>query len=315
LAYPRKSFHGIRAAFQDAEGFIWGGGSLMQDATSWLNPVYYGGLMQLAQRQGLKTIAWAQGIGPLRHPWTRWLTQRTLMGCDGVTVRDLASAELAAAWGIPVWMAPDPVWALESAPIHELSDFPSPRVAVALRWHPYLTEQRLEQLTKSLANFQTATGTGLLLLPFQPIKDLPIAKQIQPYLPGPNQILIEQNPRKLKGIFRSVEMAIAMRLHGLIMAAAEGCRCFALSYDPKVTFLADDLQMHGWQMMPSHLTSPSTADSLLTWPDTTAAMTQQLIDCYANGEALSPDQIQSRVDRAFIHQEILHHLLTVIYDS
>ena len=37
----------------------------MQDASSSLNPVYYGGLMLLAQMMGLKTVAWAQGIGPL----------------------------------------------------------------------------------------------------------------------------------------------------------------------------------------------------------------------------------------------------------
>ncbi len=38
-------------------------------------------------------------------------------------------------------------------------------------------------------------------------------------------------------------MAIVMRLHGLIMAAAAGCRCFALSYDPKVRQVATTLDL------------------------------------------------------------------------
>jgi len=39
-------------------------------------------------------------------------------------------------------------------------------------------------------------------------------------------------------------MAIGMRFHSLIMAAAE-C-CFALSYDPKVSQLMEELAMPGW---------------------------------------------------------------------
>jgi polysaccharide pyruvyl transferase WcaK-like protein len=45
-----------------------------------------------------------------------------------------------------------------------------------------------------------------------------------------------------------VEMAIAMRLHGLIMAASEGCRCFGLSYDPKVQRLLESINAPGWDV-------------------------------------------------------------------
>jgi hypothetical protein len=50
----------------------------MQDVTSFASPIYYGGLMALAQLLGLKTIAWGQGIGPLNRPFTRWLTKKVL---------------------------------------------------------------------------------------------------------------------------------------------------------------------------------------------------------------------------------------------
>jgi hypothetical protein len=141
------------------------------------------------------------------------------------------------------------------------------------------------------------------LVPFQVSKDLAIAEQIQPHLKGPSQIVTLTDPRQLKGIFRGVEMAIAMRLHALIMAAAEGCRCFALSYDPKVTYVAEDLAIPGWEMAPSATHVPYTC--LDPWPDTTAKMTHQLLHQYANGLPASPDQIQSRVDRALIHREML----------
>ena len=309
-AYQRKSIAGLWSAFKGAQGFVWGGGSLMQDTTSAMNPIYYGGLMLWAQLQGLKTIAWAQGIGPLRRAWARRLAYKTFYQCTGVTVRDRASAAQAANWRVRAWLSPDPVWALSSTPVPGLADFPAPRVAVALRHHPWLTADRLAQLTEALGNFQTATGVSILLVPFQASKDQSIAEAIAPQLSGPNQILSVTAPRQLKGVFRGVEMAIAMRLHALIMAAAEGCRCFALSYDPKVTYLAEDLAMPGWEMAPAPDASTPPDFALAPWPDTSAAMTQAWLQHYANGLPASPEQIQSRVDRALMHQEMLQRFLS-----
>jgi polysaccharide pyruvyl transferase CsaB len=65
-ACDRMSAFEVLRAFDSADAFIWGGGSLMQDATSALNPIYYGGLMGLAQQRGLRTIAWAQGSSEAR---------------------------------------------------------------------------------------------------------------------------------------------------------------------------------------------------------------------------------------------------------
>ncbi|MHC5720775.1 MAG: polysaccharide pyruvyl transferase family protein, partial [Nostoc sp.] len=117
-----------------------GGGSLIQDVTSTISPFYYGALMALAQKMGLKTIAWAQGIGPLVHPQTRWLARQTFSNCTKISVRDRASAALLSDWQIPCIIAPDPVWALESKPVLGLWDLPAPRVAVTLRSHPQLTQ-------------------------------------------------------------------------------------------------------------------------------------------------------------------------------
>ena len=308
-AYHRKSLGELWSAFRGAQGFVWGGGSLMQDVTSPMNPIYYGGLMLWAQLRGLKTVAWAQGIGPLQRGWARRLTYKTLHQCTGVTVRDRASAEQAANWGVRAWLSPDPVWALSSTPVPGLADFPAPRVAVALRSHPWLTPDRLTQFSEALGNFQMATGVSVLLVPFQPSKDRPVAEAIAPYLKGPHQILALTDPRQLKGVFRGVEMAIAMRLHALIMAAAEGCRCFALSYDPKVTYFAEDLDIPGWEMAPQGQTVTAPDFALAAWPETAAAMTQTWLKHYADGLPATPDQIQSRVDRALIHQEMLHRFL------
>ena len=107
-----------------------------------------------------------------------------------------------------------------------LWDLPAPRVAVTLRSHPLLTPERLENVTRAIVDFQKATQTFILLLPFQKSEDLGIAEKIQPRLKDVSKILCIEEPEVLKGVYRGVEMTIGMRLHSLIMAASEGCRCF-----------------------------------------------------------------------------------------
>jgi polysaccharide pyruvyl transferase CsaB len=294
-ACDRFSAAAVLQALRQSEALIWGGGSLMQDVTSPMSPLYYGGVMRLAQQMGLRTIAWAQGVGPLNRSLTRWITRTSLQHCTAVSVRDAGSASLVTEWGIPFILAPDPVWALEPEPVPGLWDLPAPRIAIALRPHPHLTPERLQVLTKALIDFQKATQTFVLLIPFQPIQDLAIAQTIHAAMPDVSKILTLTQPRQLKGVFRGVEMVIAMRFHGLIMAAASECRCFAVSYDPKVHQLMQELDFMGWaiEQMPS---DPS-------------VMSREWMELYANGSSLSSHRISAIVDRALIHREVLEKAL------
>lgn len=293
----RSSAFRIFKALRHSDAFIWGGGSLIQDATSIASPLYYCGLMGLAQKFGLKTIAWAQGIGPLNYEFTRLLAKRCFRNCTAVSTRDGHSAGLLAEWEVPFTLAADPVWALEDTAVAGLWNLPAPRVAVILRKHPQLTTGRLHCLTRALVSFQKATETCILLLPFQPSADLKIAEYIHQAIPNDSHILTLEDPRMLKGVFRGVEMAIAMRFHGLIMAAAAECRCFAISYDPKVSQLMVDLEIPGWE--------------LAEIPDDPNLISKVWIDNFANGDALSLARIEFLQERSLIHQEFLHSALSL----
>ncbi|MBD0341463.1 MAG: polysaccharide pyruvyl transferase family protein, partial [Microcoleus sp. Co-bin12] len=147
----------------------------------------------------------------------------------------------------------------------------------------------------ALVDFQKATRTLILLLPFQASHDLEIAQHLHEALPKRSCILSLDDPRKLKGVFRGVEMAIGMRYHSLIMAASEECRCFALSYDPKVSQLMEELEMPGYLL--SEL------------PDDPYLISKTWIEHYANGDALSPDRIKFIVERSLFHREVLRAAL------
>ncbi|MEL7407716.1 MAG: polysaccharide pyruvyl transferase CsaB, partial [Cyanobacteria bacterium J06558_2] len=271
-----------------------GRGSLMQDSTSIMSPIYYAGLMALAQQRGLKTIAWAQGIGPLKRSFTRWLTKQVLLGCDAISVRDAASAELLSSWQIDYQIAPDPVWALKSAPAPELPVTDQQIVAVILRSHPLLTAERLQIIIQAIQDFQRQSNSFILLLPFQPAQDLAIAKEIAAKLSDSYKVMSLDDPKQIKGLFKQVTMVIGMRLHSLIMAAAEGCRCSALSYDPKVSQLMAEVELPGYELANLPVDPQQISHDWLT-------------QLRQPGKAQI--QIQSLKDRALIQQQLLRKVI------
>lgn len=293
-AWNRKATGQVLGAIRSSQAFIFGGGSLIQDVTSAFSPFYYGGLMGMAQQQGLRTIAWAQGIGPLNRRRTQWLAQKIFTSCDGISVRDSASAQLLRDWQLDCLLAPDPVWALEALPEASVLALPEPRIAVSLRPHPLLTPERLDSLIEALKVLQDKRGASVILVPFQPQQDGAIAKQVRAGLSGPTLLLERQDPRVLKGIFRHIDFAISMRLHGLIMAASEGCVCSALSYDPKVDTLMADLNLPGWKLAEL----PREPELVMGWNQHWQAQTP-----------LSENQRQSLRDRALMHRDLLETAL------
>lgn len=293
-ACPNRNWGQIWRLMRCADGFIWGGGSLMQDVTSVTSPLYYAGLMWLAQRLGLKTIAWAQGIGPLRRSPIKWLTRQVLQGCDGISVRDQASAQLVHQWGLTALLAPDPVWLLQGRPSLETKT-ERPIVALNLRPHPSLTPERSQLLTQALIDFQYQTQTHLRLIPFQKSQDLALLEAIAAQLPGEYEVVYRADPRDCKGLFQGVTLTIGMRLHSLIMAAAEGNPCFALSYDPKVSRLMAEVGLGGWEL-----------DNL---PPTVAEISQTWQHHFQQAQPLTHQQRQDIQHQTRQHQTVLARMM------
>lgn len=267
----------------------------MQDSTSLASAAYYAGLMKLAQWMGLTTIAWAQGIGPLNRAITRWIARQAFAGCTAISVRDPGSMALLNSWGVKGVLAPDPVWAMAARSVN-IEGLPPPRIAVNLRRHPLLTGPRLEILTQALIQLQAATQASILLLPFQQSQDLAIAQSVQSRLLGTSQILSYDDPQDLKGMFQQVKMLISMRLHGLIMAAAEGCQCTALSYDPKVSQLMQQAAIPGWE--------------LAALPKESVVISQEWLAQYRQQAPPLHTIRSSMIHQALLHQQLLHQVLT-----
>jgi polysaccharide pyruvyl transferase CsaB len=121
-----RQVYGVRAVNRwNPFGVIWallrsdlllsGGGGLLQDVTGVLSICYYLVVVLLALSMGKPVVYYAQGIGPVRTRFGRWLTRIVSNRVDLITVRDQESKEDLLAMGIcrpPLVVTADPVLAL-----------------------------------------------------------------------------------------------------------------------------------------------------------------------------------------------------------
>jgi polysaccharide pyruvyl transferase WcaK-like protein len=81
---PLAVFRAIRRC----DLLIFGGGSLLQNATSNRSLLYYLTLIGTANRLGKPVVLLSQGIGPLNGNWAKRAVVRGLRSVAGVTLRD-----------------------------------------------------------------------------------------------------------------------------------------------------------------------------------------------------------------------------------
>lgn len=119
VAAEPRGLRGAWRALAGASVLVSGGGSLLHDVTSFRSPLYYLGIMALARLRGARVVWAAQGIGPVRRRWLRWLVGREARRAWAITVRDEASRQTLARWsGLDpgrIEVVPDPAWALAEA--------------------------------------------------------------------------------------------------------------------------------------------------------------------------------------------------------
>lgn len=200
---------------------ISGGGSLFQDATSVKSVIYYAFVLGLAQILGKKTIIFAQGVGPLYHPISRFLVKHLFRKCDAVSVRDEKSLNLLHGWGINAKLVEDPAYSL-TIPQTEVKS----GIGVQLRQFEGVDD-------KFLSNLAAAIDGKPKVFSLQKSLDLEVCKEFAQKTDGE---IVEKN---LIEELSRVEILVSMRFHALIVALKAGVKCAVINYDPKVKTLAE----------------------------------------------------------------------------
>lgn len=229
----------ILSLLSQAHLFISGGGGLFQDTSSIKSVVYYAFLFLLARIKRVPIFVYAQGIGPLKSRFSRFLTQASFSLADCISVRDSASAKMLADWNLPSHLTADPVWALKSENENELSDTASGakmKIGLSLRQSEVLTSEWLIDFVSALEE-KLPPDSIIVPLILHESQDRAlienVGSQLKLKLENPD-IQASDLPSRWLAAIGSLDMVIAMRLHAVIMALKSGVPVLGLSYDPKV---------------------------------------------------------------------------------
>ncbi len=234
-ALPRMELRAVRRAVRESDALIFGGGSLLQDATSLRSLLYYLALIRWGLQAHGRVLLVGQGVGPLRRGVSRRLTANLLQRVSFLSVRDADSARLLEQLGVRgATVDADLTWALEPQPSHVELETHARWVGVAPRlWKDAPVQQAFASLCRALQ----ADGYRALLIPMQESQDRALCEAIAAES-GAQTLPPPQHPAQLLGVMARLEAMIAMRLHGAIFAASAGAPVLCVAYDPKVDALA-----------------------------------------------------------------------------
>lgn len=235
--------------------FLSGGGSLLQDATSGKSLQYYAAFLRLAGQRGMKTFIYANGIGPILREKNRTLAGQVANRCDAVSVRDPDSLEELVKMGTArekIRLSADPAFLLDVPEREErrrtmtrlgmegLAD--GTYVILSLRHlgrkRDSEGDSRLADEIARLCGWLAEThGLTAVLVPMQPKNDSVLCGEAAGRASVPVHVVTPVSARDMMALTAGAGMAIGMRLHCLIYAAAAGVPVIGLSYDPKVDAL------------------------------------------------------------------------------
>lgn len=238
--YSVKNFNpfSVFAAVLNSDILISGGGSLLQDATSFKSLLYYAFVIKLAQFLGKKVIIFSQGIGPLNRNYSVKTVREVLSKSAYVSVRDENSLKLVKSWGIKADLVCDPVFSFDIA-----EGNPEGIVGVQLRNYITMNDALLYKLAEQISS--QFSDRKIEIYAFQKSIDLKLCKMFEKMLKQLNPNLkteVVHSLSKNDFIYKisRCEYMIAMRYHALLIALKLGVKPLAVNYDAKVTGLAYD---------------------------------------------------------------------------
>ncbi len=227
----------VFALLANSDVLISGGGSLLQDVTSFKSLLYYSLVIKMAQLLGKKVIIFAQGIGPLQKERSEKIVRGLLEKADLITVRDEKSLERVKNWGLKATLVNDPVFSLD-LPKHEAD---SGIVGVQLRDCKTMNDILLNRLADKIVS--EFPDKKIELYAFQKSVDLKICKMFEKMLKLRNPEIQTEILHSLSQIdfiikISKLDYMIAMRFHAVLVALKAGVRTLAINYDTKVMKLA-----------------------------------------------------------------------------
>lgn len=239
-------------SLKKAEIFVNGGGSLIQDITSFRSLYFYLFTLKAAKWCGCKIIMYGCGIGPIISARNRKIAARVLNStADIITLRDSISLELLKEMKVEkpeIILAADPTVYIKKAGIKEVEaafaeegvPYDIKKIGFCLRnWPDFI----YPEIVGEAADYAWETyGITPVFLPIEIPKDISAAGKVTIGMKGPYYACRKKHSvEEIIGMLGSMEAVVGMRLHSLIFATAGGAPVIGISYDVKVDSFIKDI--------------------------------------------------------------------------
>ena len=222
----------------DSDMLISGGGSLLQDITSFKSLLYYSFVIFTALLLKKDVIIFAQGIGPLNKKFSQILVRFLLKHARFVSVRDERSLSLMKQWSIDAKLVYDPVFSLKipSVPKNFV-------LGIQLRDFITMNDAFLDSLAENVLKYFPNRKIELFI--FQKKLDEQVSKRFMEFLKSKNpnvdvELIYYTNKDKIFKRIAQLDYMIAMRFHAVIASLMAGIKTSAINYDIKVEKLAQE---------------------------------------------------------------------------
>ena len=243
------TFHFWKALyyFKRAKFFINGGGSLMQDVTSYRSLWFYLWTLAAAKRHGCPVIMYGCGIGPIRSPSNRRRAASVMNRyVDTITLRDPDSLKELEVLGVTephIALSADTTVGLPAAPDDVIDGILNSRgipahgkyIGFILRPWPGF-EDRAKDIAAAADYAYQRYGLTPVFFPIEPRLDVSAAHRVTGRMTAPYHLLTRAyTAGQTIGILSRMQVVVSMRLHGLIFAASQGVPLVGIVYDQKVS--------------------------------------------------------------------------------
>ena len=243
----RFNFFKICREMKNTKMLLFGGRSLLQDVTSSKSIKYYLAIIALAQICGMKTMLYANGIGPVVKKSNRWLASRILNRTDVITLRDDNSDIELKKMGVSrpeIRITADPVFTVDTdeslsgryftkrAGVPENTKL----CVVSIREWRKLSENFVADMASLCDRLAQRDGIYPLFVPMQYPEDIEISRAVMEKMKNPSYLINrELSVPEMFSVLSEAELVIGMRLHSLIYATTLQKPAMALVYDPKIS--------------------------------------------------------------------------------
>lgn len=228
----RYNVFAVRRAIKKAGTLIFGGGNLLQDATSRRSLSYYLYILKTARRLGAHTLIYANGLGPLSTEAIRRVTPY-LADADYVSMRDNGSFEFCRRNGINAILAADPAFMLKGK---ESADTRGGYFIVAPR---ETGDEEFEYLCRAVTDIQNEYGYRPVVAAMYSAEDEKFCKKLAQKT---GALLLEDGITDygiLSTAAAGAELVISARLHALICACAAACPMISVGSEKNASFMRD----------------------------------------------------------------------------